>query len=250
THLEIYSLAKEFNQLKMFYQTNDDYELELKETLNKKESSLENIEYNNIQKIQKSDNQILAPLQIEKFQKIFAQHTIKESDDEQETDEKVTVILDQQEKEAFFVKLHTLVCCKTKMCLTTIDHELAFQTFDSIRKLSKTEYNMLLLGMLHAMIRSKDTTLHGKEKQYLTVKYTFDNNEICEIAFRTIYSLSEKKWRNIRNHYRDNGIKPMVHALTGRKSYRALSFATILNVLTFIINYSNCHGLLSPGKLI
>ncbi|CAG8723269.1 20203_t:CDS:1, partial [Dentiscutata erythropus] len=89
----------------MFYQTNNDYKLELKETLDKKESFLENIEYNNILEIQESDNQILTPLQIENFQKIFAQYTIKESDDEQETDEKMTVFLDQQEKEAFFVKL-------------------------------------------------------------------------------------------------------------------------------------------------
>ncbi|CAG8446233.1 4573_t:CDS:1 [Scutellospora calospora] len=193
TYSEIYLLAKEFNQLKMFYQTNNDYELEFKEALNKKESSLENIEYNNIHKIQESNNQILTPLQIENFQKIFAQHTIKESDDEQETDEKVIVLLDQQEKEAFFVKLRTSVCCETKMCLAKIDYELAFQIFDNIRKLSKTEHNMFLLGMLHAMTCSKDTTSRGKEKQYLTIKYTFDNNEICEIAFRTIYSLSEKK---------------------------------------------------------
>ncbi|CAG8645377.1 20455_t:CDS:2, partial [Dentiscutata erythropus] len=167
----------------MFYQPNNDHDLELKETLDKKESFLENIEYNNILEIQESDNQILTPLQIENFQKIFAQYTIKESDDEQETDEKMTVFLDQQEKEAFFVKLCTLVCCKTRMCLTKIDHEFAFQIFDSIRKLSKTEHNI---------------------------------------------------------------IKPIVHALAGRKSNRALPFAAILNVLTFIGNYSNCYGLPSP----
>ncbi|CAG8461412.1 1467_t:CDS:2, partial [Scutellospora calospora] len=168
THSEIYSLAKEFNQLKMFYQMNDDYELELKETLEKEESPLENIEFSNIE--QQFDNQILTTLQIEKFQKIFAQHTIKE------------------------------VCCNSKMCLNKIDHESAFQIFDIIRKLSKTEYNIFLLGMLHTMTRSNET-LRGKGKQYLTVKYTFNNDEICEIAFRTVYSLLDKKWRNIHNNY-------------------------------------------------
>ncbi|CAG8585201.1 10241_t:CDS:2, partial [Cetraspora pellucida] len=122
THSEIYLLAKEFNQLKTFYQMNDDYELELKETLEKEESPLENIESSNIE--QQFDNQILMTLQIEKFQKIFAQHTIKED---------------------------------------------------------------------------------------------------------------------------DNDIKPIVHALIGRKSSHALSFATILNVLTFIVNFANYHGLPSPG---
>ncbi|CAG8804996.1 33486_t:CDS:1, partial [Racocetra persica] len=64
--------------------------------------------------------------------------------------------------------------------------------------------------------------------------------------FQTIYSLSDKKWKSIRNYYQINGIKPIVHALLGRRSHNALSFATILNVLTFIVNYANCHGLPSP----
>ncbi|CAG8754776.1 14260_t:CDS:1 [Cetraspora pellucida] len=179
----------------MFYQANGDYELELKETLEKKESlfeASENIESNN-KKVQEFDNQILTFLQIEKFKKIFAQYTIKENDDEQETNEKVMVLLDQQEKEAFFVKLHTLICCKTRICLSKIDNEFAFQVFDSIRKLSKKEYNMLLLGMLHIMICFKETTMHGKKKQYLIIKYTFNDNKICETAFQTIYLLLDKK---------------------------------------------------------
>ncbi|CAG8609620.1 2739_t:CDS:2, partial [Racocetra fulgida] len=73
---------------------------------------------------QQLDNQILTLFQIEKFQKIFAQHTIKESDEEQEINEQLTVLLDQQEKDAFFLKL---------------------------------QYNMFLLGMLHAMVRSNET---------------------------------------------------------------------------------------------
>ncbi|CAG8813530.1 3942_t:CDS:1, partial [Racocetra persica] len=96
--------------------------------------------FNNIQDNEiQSDNQILMLLQIDKFQKIFVQHIIKESD-EQKIDEKLPVFLDQQDKEAFFVKLRILVCCKSKMCLTKVDHEFAFQIFDSVRKLSKSEY--------------------------------------------------------------------------------------------------------------
>ncbi|CAG8735201.1 4341_t:CDS:1, partial [Cetraspora pellucida] len=94
THLKIYLLAKEFNQLKISYQTNNDFdELELKET-EKKKSSLENTEFNNIQdKEIQFDNQILTSVQIKKFQKIFVQHTIKKNE-EQEINEELIVILD------------------------------------------------------------------------------------------------------------------------------------------------------------
>ncbi|CAG8577063.1 19893_t:CDS:2 [Cetraspora pellucida] len=86
--------TEEFNQLKIFYQTNNDFdELELKETEKKK--SLKNTKFNNIQdkKIQ-FDNQILMSVQIEKFQKIFVQHTIKENE-EQEINKELIVFLDQ-----------------------------------------------------------------------------------------------------------------------------------------------------------
>ncbi|CAG8804850.1 23136_t:CDS:2, partial [Racocetra persica] len=121
----------------------------------------------------------------------------------QEINKKLTIVLDQQEKEAFINKLRTMVCCKTKACLTKIDHKSAFKNFDNIQKLAKVEYNMFLLEMLYAMVRP-NKTLRGKEKQYLT------------------------------------------HALSERKSNHALSFATVLNVLTFVVNYANCHRLPLP----
>ncbi|CAG8731393.1 17676_t:CDS:2 [Gigaspora margarita] len=94
-----------------------------------------------MKEIQESDNQILTPL--------------------------------QQKKEAFFVTLHTLVCYKTRMCLTKIN-------FDSIQKLSKPEHNMFLLGIVHTITCSKNTILCSKEKQYLTTKYIFDNDEFVK----------------------------------------------------------------------
>ncbi|CAG8793683.1 45838_t:CDS:1, partial [Gigaspora margarita] len=83
----------------------NDYELELKEIFKTKESPFEIVEISNIQddkQIQQFDNQILTLLQIEKFQRIFAQHTIIEGNEEQEINDELTILLDQQKKDAFF----------------------------------------------------------------------------------------------------------------------------------------------------
>ncbi|CAG8696940.1 22500_t:CDS:2, partial [Racocetra persica] len=145
TYSEIYSLAKEFNQLKTSYQTSNDYELEFKEKLETEELPSENVELSDVQdnkkmkdneKIQQFDNQIITLLQIETFQRIFAQHPIEENNEEPE--------------------------------------------------------------------------------------------------------------KTIHSHYQINDIKPIVHALSGRRSCHALSFSTILNALIFIINYTNCYGLPLP----
>ncbi|CAG8821031.1 4236_t:CDS:1, partial [Dentiscutata erythropus] len=49
--------------------------------------------------------------------------TIKENNEEQEVNEKITTLLDQQEKEAFIHKLCTTICCKARICLSKIDYE-------------------------------------------------------------------------------------------------------------------------------
>ncbi|CAB4378732.1 unnamed protein product [Rhizophagus irregularis] len=86
------------------------------------------------------------------------------------------------------------------------------------------------------------------EKKNFTLKYTFDEKEICEVAFLQVHALGMKRWKNIRSHYQNNGIKPIIHGNKGRKGYHALTFETILNVLKFIINFANIHGLPSPGR--
>ncbi|CAG8734178.1 11968_t:CDS:2, partial [Rhizophagus irregularis] len=151
------------------------------------------------------------------------------------------------DEKAFKLILHS-DCCNKKCYTTKINHDNALLSFQTIKSLPKSELNMFLLGLLHAMKRS-DQTHHSKtEKKYLTIKYIFDEIEICETAFLHIYSLSIKKWKMIRSHYQINGFKPILHGNKRRKSSHALTFETILHILTFIINYANIHGLPSPGR--
>lgn len=75
----------------------------------------------------------------------------------------------------------------------------------------------------------------------MNIKYTFDEVEICEAAFLHIYSLGIKKWKGIRSHYQINGFKPIIHIHGNkrRKSGHALIFETIVNILTFINNFTD-----------
>ena len=119
-----------------------------------------------------------------------------------------------------------------------------------MKLLLKSDFNMFFLGLLHAMKHS-DYTHHNKtEKIYLTIKYTFDEKDICEITFLYIYSLSKNKWKGIQSHYQTDGFKLIIHGNKRRKSSHALSFETILHIISFIINYANIHELPSSGILL
>jgi hypothetical protein len=235
----INSLSQEFQELKSSYQADNELELASVSILEESETDADSSD-------ELPENEILTSAQLEKFQKIFNNTTEEDDDKEQEEQIRMESLLNQQDETAFNLVLQTN-CCNKKCYTTKINHDSALQTFQTTKSLSKSDSNMFFLGLLHAMKRSNQTHHYGSDKKYLTVKYTFDEVEICEAAFLHIYSLTIKKWKGIRNHYQINGFKPIVHGNKRRKSSHALSFETILHILKFIINYSNIHGLPSPG---
>ncbi|CAB4396013.1 unnamed protein product [Rhizophagus irregularis] len=244
TH-QISSLLKEFEELKTLYQT--DNELEINNNLESTPISQESDAYSSDEVSEDEDNEILTSAQIEKFRKIFDTIDGDDDEDEQKEQKKMEKLLNEQDEKAFKLVLQTS-CCKKKCYTTNINHDNALHSFQMIKTLPKPELNMFLLGLIHSMKRSEQTHHDKTDKKYLTVKYVFDESEICEAAFLHIYSLSIKKWKMIRAHYQINGFTPIIHGNKRRKSSHALTFETILHILTFIINYANVHGLPSPGR--
>lgn len=243
TH-QISSLLKEFEELKTLYQA-DNNDLEINDNLESTQISQECDAYSSDEVSEDEENKILTSAQIEKFRKIF-DTTDDDDDNNQNEQKKMEKLLNEQDEKAFKLVLQTS-CCKKKCYTTSINHDSALRSFQTIKTLPKPELNMFLLGLLHAMKRSEKTHHDKIEKKYLTVKYVFDENEICETAFLHIYSLSIKKWKIIRTHYQTSGFTPIIHGNKRRKSSHALTFEIVLHVLTFIVNYANVHGLPSPG---
>ena len=63
-----------------------------------------------------------------------------------------------------------------------------------------------------------------------------------------IYGIGDTRWKNIRSHFNDFDIQLRTSSLTGKASNRAISFDGVLQIIKFILNYSNINGLPSPGK--
>ncbi len=196
--------------------------------------------------LEQYDDNILTAVQIEKFRAIFNKYSnIEENFEENEATQhnKIEELLNQQEEAAFLNILQTKFCCKSECFKNKINHVKALQTFQDIKSLSKTDSIMFFFRVIQTMKRSSNDNI---ERKNFTLKYIFEEIEICESAFLKIHLLGIKRWKNIRNHYQANGIKLIIHENKRRRSHNALSFETILYVITFIVNYANIHGLPSP----
>ena len=135
-------------------------------------------------------------------------------------------------------------CLKEKLDFNKI--EIRYKYFLGLRK---TEQDMFLKGILSAGMRD-ETTAKGKKRENLAIIYFFDGIKVCRTAFLDIYGIGKTRWENIRSHFDNFDIQSRANSLTGKVSNRAISFDGILQIIKFILNYSNINGLPSPGKYI
>ena len=257
THPELHTIRDQMEELRTNYQSNETSEI----TIPDGESILiepiviepvlidePNLDEHIILNESILDEPVLSNEQIDKFKNIYLKSKtddINEDDDNSISIQKIKKKLNQNDDEAQLKKLQTEICCK-KTCLQKLDHDHALSFYQKFQNLNNNQKDMLLLGVLVATVWNEITTKNQK-RQRLASNYVFEGIEICYKAFLLIYGIGERYWDNVRAHFAENGISPRIHKLVGKISNFAVSFETILEILSFIVNYANIHGLPSPG---
>ncbi|RGB24601.1 hypothetical protein C1646_772843 [Rhizophagus diaphanus] len=159
---------------------------------------------------------IFTNTQIDEFYRIWSKDPLHYEEGEMPKDhEQFNEKLQKQDIEAFQKKLKTTPCCSKNCLVDIINHEIATKKFQLFQKLNKNQQNM--------------------------------NQNMYRSIFNGLWYW-KKKWEAIRKHFSVNDIALIVHGLTGQKSNNAIPFETILQILTFVTNYANVHGLPSSGR--
>jgi len=110
---------------------------------------------------------------------------------------------------------------------------------------------MLLLGKLHVLSNAGDSTSHARKKGpkrvRVTYNYYFDHQEVCKKAFIFLHDTSEKQFKSITKHLKDNGPVPMIHGNTGKVPKSTYPFEVTYEAIQFIKNFAEIHGLPQPS---
>ncbi|CAG8804208.1 4723_t:CDS:2, partial [Gigaspora margarita] len=146
---------------------------------------------------------------VEQFHKIYTLYPMRTLMKNEKNHEKR---LDKRDDNAFLTKLKQFCCCAQK-CLLNINQQAALKRYQEMKAMFQNESNLCFLGIIDASMHATEFK-NGIQKKYLTTKYKFE--------------------------------APKIHGLTGHVSNNAISFTSILNMLKFIMNFANHHGLPSP----
>ena len=143
----------------------------------------------------------------------------------------------------------TLACGCEKNCLAKFDCADIQQMQLNFAEMEKNEMDLLILGLLESCKYSVDTTARGNKRKKQWYKYTYHGEEICAGAFRCLYGVGIKQFKNLKKHLEENGPVPRVHGNTGKKPKNTLSYSTVSAVVTFLKNYTEQFGIPQPAPL-
>ena len=141
-------------------------------------------------------------------------------------------------------------CCDLG-CLSAFNSDEVYQFHLSLLEMTKEEKSMLLLGKLHVVSNAGDSTSHARKKgpkrARVTYNYAFDHREVCKKAFIFLHDISEKQFKNIAKHLKDNGPVPIVHGNTGKVPKTTYPYEVTCGVVQFVKNFAEIHGLPQPS---
>ncbi|CAG8508364.1 2611_t:CDS:2 [Scutellospora calospora] len=207
THIENTQLQSDLSNLQFQFLVQDNDNLSLLET----SEISENIEDNFL------ENEIWTEEELLKFKTLYYK-TIdtfeKQDDDNQNLEENISLLQNENDFKKSFEKN----CCE----------KISFQ-------------DIYLLDIIAATKRSE--IVRNLKKSKLTTEYSFEGKSICSNAFKIIYGLGDTRWKNLRDHYVEHDINLRINSKTGKVGSRALSFETVMKVITFIADatYSSLY---------
>ena len=123
-------------------------------------------------------------------------------------------------------------------------------------EMSKGELDMLIIGQISCLTNTSDLTRHSThhrhklaERQHAFSQLRHKGLPVCLNTFIFLHTIGIKRYKNLKKHVKEFGVVPRQHGLTGRKPHNAFTLNDTKRIISFIINYTEKHGVSLPGRI-
>ena len=130
-------------------------------------------------------------------------------------------------------------------CVKKFNFEEIEDTILSLKEYSNEMLDAFILGQLQAVTYSDYSNKTKKHVSY----YMYHGNRVCRQTFCFVNTITEKKLKTLKAHFRDNGIVTRVHGNTKRLPKNTTSTTEIEAVKSFIGNYAIVNAINLPGRV-
>ena len=161
---------------------------------------------------------------------------------------------DSEDGEVALVKRFLQAECGCKMgkdgkpCTSSLTFHDVFEYRANCHELTSDELDMVILGQLNAHC-SGSASVASSSRSSAAATYFHKNNQLCRKCFLFVHTISDKRFRNLVDHYKTSGVAPRTHGLTGKSPPNTTSFARVSSMLQYVRNLASSISLPLPGRL-
>ena len=145
-------------------------------------------------------------------------------------------------------------CHSEQPCFEKIGYKRFLARRSEFEGLDKKMRDMVVKGQLLAFQKDENTRkVSSENRKYLRFNYSYNNDTpICRNTYQTLLGVSHKYLDSIIQHLRKYGMEERIHGNTGRAPKNMerieVNYNVASDVYEFLKNYSNIHGMPSPGR--
>ena len=132
-------------------------------------------------------------------------------------------------------------------CSLQFYEALILENLRNCMELSHGELDLVILANIQAFTYVEVSG--EKRKRSQRSAFTFQTRPICKEMFLWLYGISCSQFRQLKDHYEDNGISLRVHGNHGRLPPNATSQVVNEEVKNFLTNYVKENAVLLPGRI-
>ena len=111
--------------------------------------------------------------------------------------------------------------------------------------LEKSELDLVVLSQLQAL--GKDVADDSQRSKY--IEFYFRGKRICRKTFLFLYTISQKRYRNLLEHFSSKGMVPRDHGNYHNVPHNRIPFDDIQAVVKYIRHLASTHAIPLPGRL-
>lgn len=132
-------------------------------------------------------------------------------------------------------------------------------------EMTKNEQDLIILAHIQALKRIPEinesyglqnkrgsfSRHHDDDLKHFHMKYMFASIEVCQKFYFFVHDLGKKRFYNLVQHYRKEGLSMRIHKSTNKALHRSndLGYEIMEEVVSFIKNYGETFGLPLPGRM-
>ena len=141
-------------------------------------------------------------------------------------------------------------------CSSTFSAESIESYRSQCSELSRAELDMAILGQLSAFTNTSTLSVHSTKhrhtptnRQRTYVHFFHGGRRVCKKMFLFLHTISDKRFRNLQDSWRENGLTPRRHGNTRRLPANTVNFADTQKAVEFLHTYAEANAILLPGRI-